>query len=204
MPIPYRIVQRASDGVALQTLPVCREIAGVTDRARQDTVFEELYGAAFPKIYAFIRCQVSTVETAEDLVSRVFLKAYKHRQKVPTSGTGMMRWIFRIAHTTLIDYWRVDKRREAASLPLDEIAELTAESENPEAAYERKRRSAHILKVMNGLSDDDRMLLVLKFVAQRTNREIAGILSLSEGAVSMRLLRALRRLREQLRGMGWR
>jgi RNA polymerase sigma-70 factor (ECF subfamily) len=204
MPIPYRIAQQASDGVAVQTLPVRVESAGVAERARQDTGFEELYGAAFPKIYAFIRCQVSTVETAEELVSRVFLKAYKHRQKVPTSGTGMMRWIFRVAHTTLIDYWRVEKRRESASLPLDEIAELTADSENPEAAYERKQRSAHILKVMNGLSDDDRMLLTLKFVAQRTNREIAGILSLSEGAVSMRLLRALRRLRDQLRGMGWR
>jgi RNA polymerase sigma-70 factor (ECF subfamily) len=115
-----------------------------------------------------------------------------------------MRWIFRVAHTTLIDYWRVEKRRESASLALDEIAELTAESENPEAACERKQRSAHILKVMNGLSDDDQMLLALKFVAQRTNHEIAGILSLSEGAVSMRLFRALRRLRDQLRGMGWR
>jgi RNA polymerase sigma-70 factor (ECF subfamily) len=204
MPIPYRIAQQASDGVAVQTLAVRVEIADVAERARQDRSFEDLYGAAFPKIYAFIRCQVSTVETAEELVSRVFVKAYKHRQGLPTSGTGMMRWIFRVARTTLIDYWRVEKRRELVSLPLDEIAELTADSEDPEAAYARKQRSAHILQVMNSLSDDDQMLLTLKFVAQRTNREIAGILSLSEGAVSMRLLRALRRLRDQLRGMGWR
>jgi RNA polymerase sigma factor (sigma-70 family) len=51
---------------------------------------------------------------------------------------------------------------------------------------------------MNGLPERDRTLLALKFSARRTNREIAGILSVSEGAVSMRLLRALRRLRDHL------
>jgi RNA polymerase sigma-70 factor (ECF subfamily) len=153
-------------------------------------------------VYAFIRSQVATPETAQELVSASFLKAYRHRHKAPREAAGV-HWLFRIAHNTLIDYWRVDKRHERASVPIDEIAELRSESISPEDAFERKQQIAHLLQLMNDLPKDDRVVLALKFSAHRTNRDIAAILSLSEGAVSMRLLRALRRLRERFEEMGW-
>jgi RNA polymerase sigma factor (sigma-70 family) len=168
----------------------------------EPAAFEELYSAAFPKVYAFIRSQVATTEAAQELVSRVFLKAYRHREKAPRGGAAM-QWVFRIAHTTLIDYWRVEKRHERASLPIHEIAELPAASTDPETAYERKRQIGDLLQVVSDLGEEDRAMLSLKFAAHRTNRDIAGILHVSEGAVSMRLLRSLRRLRERLERMGW-
>jgi len=194
-------MQPAGGGAAAAPLAV--PVDALILSADADEAFEQLYRAAFPKVYAFVRCQVSSVETAQELVGRVFLKAYRHRVKIPQAGPAHMQWIFRITHTTLIDYWRVERRREVLSLPIDEIAELPARSENPELALQRKQRGVHVIRVMNGLSHDDRTMLALKFCAQRTNREIAGILSLSEGAVSMRLLRALRRLRDQLKDLGW-
>jgi RNA polymerase sigma-70 factor (ECF subfamily) len=169
-----------------------------------DVAFEQVYHASFAKVYAFIRCQVAGIEIAQELVGRIFLKVYCHRAKIPQSSASSMQWIFRIAHTTLIDYWRVERRREAVSLSLDEVGELRATSDDPEVVYERRQRAVHIIRVMNTLPERDRTMLALKFSGQRTNREIAGILSLSEGAVSMRLLRALRRLREGLQELGWR
>lgn len=189
--------QRAADGGA-SALPLSLGIAA----ENADASFQQLYDAAFPRVYAFIRCQVANVETAQDLVSRVFVKAYRHRSSQPPAEAGM-QWVFRIARTTLIDYWRVDRRREAATLPLDEIAELPSETGNPEAAYERKQRSADIVRMLADLNDDDRMIVALKFAGQRTNRDIAAIMSISDAAVSMRLLRALRRLRHALHGTGW-
>lgn len=185
---------------AAQSLPLLVDVAG--DQTVVDQAFEALYVAAFPKVYAFIRYQVSTTETAQELVSRIFLKAYKHRQRTPDTEPRMMQWIFRIAHTTLIDYWRVEKKRESASLPIDELS-LPCGAERPDAAYERKQRAADMIRVVGTLPDDDRTMLALKFGAHRTNREIAAILDLTEGAVSMRLMRALRRLRDQLKEMGW-
>jgi RNA polymerase sigma-70 factor (ECF subfamily) len=196
--LPFRVPQRASPAGGASALPLGLDVAG----AETDEAFQQLYDAAVPRVYAFIRCQVSTVETAQDLVSRVFVKAYHHRRNQPASDAAM-QWVFRIARTTLIDYWRVDRRRESASLPLEQIAELPSESDNPEAAYERKQRAAEVIRVLSELNDDDRMMLALKFAGQRTNREIAAIMSLSDGAVSMRLLRSLRKLRERLRGTGW-
>jgi RNA polymerase sigma-70 factor, ECF subfamily len=168
-----------------------------------DAAFEQLYAVTFPKVYAFLRCQVTTRETAQDLVSRAFLKAYRHRLKAPSVEDGGVHWMFRIAHTTLIDYWRVDKKREAVNLGFDEIAAPLAAGDDPEHEYRRKQRTAHLAQSMSELSDDDRVVLGLKFAAHRTNREIAVILGVSEAAISMRLLRAIRRLRERMNGMGW-
>ncbi len=163
--------------------------------------FEEFYATAFPRVYGFIRCHVGTVETAQELVSRVFVKAYRHRHHAPAHAG--MAWVFRIARTTVIDYWRVERKRESARVPIEEIAESARDRHDPAAAYEQKQRSAQLVRVMSNLSEDDRILLALKFTAQRTNREIAAILQISEAAVSMRLLRALRRLRRRLELIGW-
>jgi len=197
---PFRS-RRLPDG----TPAVAQAFEGVPLAAAVDAAqfaFEALYGVAFPKVYAFIRSQVATADTAQELVSRIFLKAYRHRTSAPTDAAAI-QWIFRIAHTTLIDYWRVDRKRERASVPIEELEDL-ADSSNAESAYERKERSAHLLRLIGELSEDDRTVLALKFTAQRTNRDIATILGVSEGAVSMRLLRALRRLRERLQTTGWR
>jgi len=197
----YPLIQRAASGVVASSLAV--PVDNLTLSADADEAFEQLYRASFPKVYAFIRCQVSSVDAAQEIVGRVFLKAYRHRVKIPQAGPAHMQWIFRITHTTLIDYWRVERRRDALNLRIDEIGELPAPSENPEVALQRKQRVVHITRAMNGLSHADRTMLALKFCAQRTNREIAGILSVSEGAVSMRLLRALRRMRDRLKDLGW-
>lgn len=172
------------------------------DAASPEAIFERLYVAAFPRVYAFVRYQVSSIEAAQEVVSRVFLKAYKHRERIP-AGEAAMHWVFRIAHTTLVDYWRVDGRRERANVPVQEMVEQVSSSATPEVDYQRRQQLGDLLQLVSDLSDDDRAMLALKFAADRTNRDIASILNLSEAAVSMRLLRALRRLRQRLQSIGW-
>lgn len=167
-----------------------------------DGVFEELYVAAFPRVFAFVRYQVSSTEVAQEVVSRVFLKVYRHREKIPAGESGM-HWVFRIAHTTLVDYWRVDGRRERANVSVQEMVEQVTSTATPETEYQRRQQLSDLLQVVSDLPDDDRAMLALKFAADRTNRDIASILNLSEAAVSMRLLRALRRLKQRLQSIGW-
>lgn len=173
-----------------------------TTAAAPDAIFEELYVAAFPRVYAFVRYQVSSTEAAQEVVSRVFLKAYRHRHKIPPGESGM-HWVFRVAHTTLVDYWRVDGRRERANVPVEDMVEQVSSSTTPESDYQRRQQLSDLLQLVSDLPDDDRAMLALKFAADRTNRDIASILNLSEAAVSMRLLRALRRLKQRLQNIGW-
>ena len=164
--------------------------------------FELLYQTAFPKVYGYMRCQVACADIAQELVSRVFFKAYRHWQHAPPEPAAI-QWVFRIARNTLIDYWRIDKRRAMANLSIEDVSTLRAPSIDPEADYQSRQRRSDVIRALADLPEADRELLSLKFIAHRTNREIAVVLEISEAAVSMRLLRALRRLREQLRHKGW-
>ena len=190
-----------ADPVTTQAGRLITDICADDDIASRNAEFAQVYAATFPRIYSYVRSQVSDTSIAQEVVGRIFLKAYRHRVKMP-AGDAALIWIFRIAHTILIDYWRVEGRRDAAFIALDELAELPDEHDDPERRYAIKERQALLLRGMQQLSMDDRDLLALKFTAERTNREIAEIMSLTEAAVSMRLLRALRRLKERLVRIG--
>lgn len=177
-------------------------IADRVDQPADETVFEQLYQLALPRVYAIVRHQVSTAEAAQEIVSRVFLKAYQHRHKIPAGDAGL-HWVLRITQTTLIDYWRVENRRERANVSVEELSNLPSNGESPEAEYQVRQQVSDLLQVVSDLPEDDRMMLALKFAADRTNREIASILNISEAAVAMRMLRALRRLRDRLQTIGW-
>ncbi len=165
--------------------------------------FTRIYEGSVRQVYSFIRAQVHNVSTAQELVGRVYLKAYQHRSKFPESDEETTFWILRIARTTLIDYFRVEGRREAVSIPLEELALPPQFTADPESLYLEQQRRRLLIRLVNEFEIDVREVLILKFFAQRTNREIAAILEITEGAVSMRLLRALRTLRSRLTDAGW-
>jgi RNA polymerase sigma factor (sigma-70 family) len=171
------------------------------DESAADAAFEVMYRRSWRRVYSFVRCQVGDRATAEELAGHAFFKAYRHRHRQP-AGLDALLWILRIAHNVVIDHWRVEGRRQGVTISLDELGDIAGTTVDPEIAALTRERQAALVRLMGGLDPREQSLLALKFAAQRTNREIAAVLSLSEGAVSMRLLRALRRLREQLREAG--
>lgn len=165
--------------------------------------FARIYEGSLRHVYSFIRAQVPFVDLAEELVGRVYLKAYKHRSKFPESDEEALFWILRVARTTLIDYFRVEGARDAVNIPIEELAIPPQLHQDPESLLLERQRRKELIRLINEFDTDVREVLVLKFFAQRTNREIAAVLEISEGAVSMRLLRALRSLRGRLTDAGW-
>jgi RNA polymerase sigma-70 factor (ECF subfamily) len=96
------------------------------------------------------------------------------------------------------------RREEAMRLPLpDELASLMAErlagrDSSPSARLERSEQRQRVRAALDLLSDNDRDVLVLRYLEDLTTRETAAVLGLSESAVKMRQLRALQRLHELL------
>jgi RNA polymerase sigma-70 factor (ECF subfamily) len=188
-----------STGGAAHTFP---PVCGFAAEVAVDAGFAAFYETTFPRVYSFLRSQVGSTPEAQELAGRVFLKAYTHWGRAP-QGDAAVLWLFRIAKTTLIDYWRVERRREAVRVSLDEIADVVdGAAVDPESMCAAKERKASLVYATSLLDEHNRVLLGLKFTAQHTNREIAAIFGITEAAVSMRLLRALRHLREELSRLG--
>jgi RNA polymerase sigma-70 factor (ECF subfamily) len=96
-------------------------------------------------------------------------------------------------------------RREELSLPdvpdesaLELVQRLYARGSSPSARLQRHEAGQIVRAALARLRERDREVLVLRHLEQLSIREIAGVLGISEGAVKVRHVRALERLRDLL------
>ncbi len=161
----------------------------------QQISFDALYQRYYPRVLAFLRFRTGMFDVAEDLTSIVFERALLHMadlQALDAAGA----WLFRVARNCATDYFR----RRQAEVSLDLLIDVDHPWVNsPEEAVLAHEEQAILLKHLDGLSEREREMIGLKFVAHLRNREIARVLHVPEGTVSSTLYRALGRLRDALR-----
>ena len=75
-------------------------------QSEKDAIYKEYNRKVF---YYFIGKRMSE-EDAEDLTANVFLKFYDKSESFDPSKASPSTLIYRIAHNTLIDFWRVRKQ----------------------------------------------------------------------------------------------
>jgi RNA polymerase sigma-70 factor (ECF subfamily) len=157
-------------------------------------VFARLYEEYMPKVYRYIHYRVNSVHVAEDLTSMVFEKALVNFSKYSSDKAAFSTWIFTIARNTLTDHYRASARRPAVSL--DEIVDLPNGKELPAETVERTEQATVLRKCMSRLSKEEQEIIQLKFAGELTNRQIAGMLGLTESNIGVKLFRAVRKLKD--------
>jgi RNA polymerase sigma-70 factor, ECF subfamily len=159
---------------------------------RDPAKFGDLYEAYFEQIYGFIARRVSDRATAEDLTSDVFHKALANLRSYEWRGAPFAAWLIRIAANAVVDQLKRTAREVPARDDLPEPSALP----NMEGMEDR----ALLFRLVNQLPDDQRRVVLERFVDEMSIREIAGRLGRSEGAVKQLQLRALEKLRKQMGG----
>ena len=166
----------------------------LVEAAQRDPLkFGDLYELHFERIYAFVSRRVNDRQTAEDLTSDVFHKALANLLSYEDRGAPFAAWLFRIAANAVADQ---SKRaaREAAAGP--GVAPEPSVQPDLEAIEHRAR----LFRLVEDLPEDQRRVILQRFVEQKSIREIAQNLARSEGAVKQLQYRALESLRAQMEG----
>src|SRR5262249_3350879 len=129
-----------------------------------------------------------TSQDCEEVIQEVFLALFRHLQK-EKSRENLRGWVFRVGHNLGLKRRRQNGRDSQA--PADfEIADA---SPNPEVQAMDVQKRARLRAVWGALAEQDRRCLALRAEALRY-REIAEILDMSLGAVSLSLTRSLERM----------
>jgi RNA polymerase sigma-70 factor (ECF subfamily) len=168
----------------------------IVRRAQQydPDAIQELYERYYTKIYNYAFLQMGDVHAAEDLASDVMLKMIESIRSYKFRGLPFGAWVFRIARNRLIDLHRRRKRRGEVDLS-ETIASTLA---NPQALAERALERGQIQLALKHLTDEQRQVIVLKFIEGFDNRSIGKIMGRSEGAIKSLQHRALGALRRVL------
>jgi RNA polymerase sigma-70 factor (ECF subfamily) len=155
---------------------------------------QSLYETYYPKIYNYAFLQMGDVQAAEDLAADVMLKMLESIRKYEFKGLPFSAWVFRIARNRLIDLHR--RRRRRGEVDLSESIAGTLAS--PHAMAERALERGQIQVALKFLTDEQRQVIVLKFIEGFDNRSVGKIMGRSEGAIKSLQHRALGALRRVL------
>lgn len=151
----------------------------------------QFYQENLKSIYQFVYVHVKNREVAEDLTSQVFLKAVRHLDS-QRSSQSIRSWLFQIAHTTLIDYWRAFYRAPTNSL--DALLETGWEIPNEDASFGMNNSEAQrVERILQQLPKRYREVLTYRFLVNMTVNEIAQIMGVTEANVRILQFRALHR-----------
>lgn len=179
-------------GAGDQSLPDAGIIARIL--AGESALFEEIV-RRYQRMVTSVAYRLGVpASDLEDLVSEVFVKAYRNLQRYRPEH-AFSTWLYRLATNRVLDERR-QRRRAGRSEPLDE--RQADPSPGADAALDESERAAVVARALEELPEEYRAPLVLLHMEGRKVSEISAALALPEGTVKTRLARGRERLKKIL------
>jgi len=167
----------------------------IAEAQKDPARFGELYESNFERVYAYVVRRVGDRAETEDLTSEVFHQALANLGRFEWRGIPFSAWLFRIAANLISDRWQRSRREQVADQP-DEIDSVPARS----AEFEEVERRATLFRLVGMLPAEQQRVVVLRFVEQKSIKEVAREIRKTEGAVKQLQFRALTSLRARMDG----
>jgi RNA polymerase sigma-70 factor, ECF subfamily len=166
----------------------------LVEAAQKDPArFGELYEANFERVYAYVVRRVADRSDAEDVTADVFHQALANLKRFEWRGIPFSAWLFRIAANLISDRWQRSGREVADS------ERIEAAQVSPTEVEEVELR-ATLFRLVDTLPPQQQKVVVLRFVQQKSIKEVAREIRKTEGAVKQLQFRALSSLRAQMEG----
>lgn len=168
------------------------EKAKVLDRE----AFGRIYDIFYDRIYKYTYFKVGNLTEAEDLTAQTFTGALKAIENFTWQGSSFASWLFRIANNVVVDYYRAAGRY--GKEPLEDHLSLAGSVDPVKTAIDNIS-FAKAQAAIAGLPEEQRQVVILKFISDMSNSETAKVMGKTEGAIKSLQFRALENLRRLLK-----
>jgi RNA polymerase sigma-70 factor (ECF subfamily) len=175
------------------------EIVEAVRRGRREGQ-TEMVGRFAKRVFAMIVKQVADEMDAEELMQDTFLRAFDCIDSYNPQRSSLSTWLCCIAYRLTLDYL---KRRRTINLTMESdmdvcerlwVGELSSVMEEPDLCTGREERIQRLEKLMEGLADEERLLLTLYYYDDRPLTEIAYIVGTDAKVLAKRLYRLRKKL----------
>jgi RNA polymerase sigma-70 factor (ECF subfamily) len=167
-------------------------------RSGDDGAFNQVVQAYRKRILGTIARLIGRPEDVEDVGQEVFLRLYYSLDQLRTPEV-FEPWLYRLTVNAAYDYLRKQKRRrESRMSDLSEQQVVMADAEAGGKANTEQQRRTKIRELVSALlgkiSEEDRVLLMLKEVEGLSLKELEKVYNVNENALKVRLFRARQRV----------
>lgn len=158
---------------------------------QRNPFFEEIYDRYADKVYRKCLSFVKDQAKAEDFTHDIFLKlivrvgSFKENSKFST-------WLFSITYNYCMDQLRTTKK-----MAEDELTESIDVIDDSDDIQEMEMDAKRLREVLDGISPEERTILLMKYQDDFSIKDIADTFGLTESAVKMRLKRTREKLRKK-------
>ena len=163
------------------------------DSGAYETIVARYQGIAFRTAYLI----AGSAEDAEEAAQDGFLKAYRALPRF-RPGAPFRPWLLAIVANEARNRRRSAGRRASLALRLAEEDRPGDAAPSPEAAVVATERRSTLLEAVNGLREEERLVVSCRYFLDLSEEETAAALGLPRGTVKSRLSRALERLRREM------
>ena len=156
--------------------------------------FGELYERYVRRVYRYLLYMAKDVDVAEELTAETFLQALAAIHRYQRRAVPFVAWLLRIAHNLQLN---LNGRRARRNVPLvHEDQEGVVGS--PELFIQDRASAERLMQVVQTLNDDQRQVIILRFIEGLNCADTARVVGKSVAAVRTAQCRALRTLRQRL------
>lgn len=150
---------------------------------------EMLWDVITPKLFGYLINTVRDKALAEDILQTTWMKALEALPRFRDRGSGISPWLFAIARNECRQYWR----KHTQEIPFDPL-----HHDVPHQEHYKTEAAVLVEQTLNALSEDDRDILRLRYIADLSPAEISGVTGINSIAIRVRIHRALKRARNLL------
>ena len=151
--------------------------------------FEQLYDMYYDCVYRYIFVSVKNKWNAEDIIATVFTKIYENKDKI-TEVNESKNWVFRIAHNTIIDFYR----KNSKVIPIESFLDRGDEDFGYEDIVIKDEFNG-VKVIIDQLPEDTKEMLYLRFYGGLKFREIAETVNVPENTVKSIISRTIKKIR---------
>ena len=160
-------------------------------RNAQNAVIELLWN----KVYNYVYGKIRNEEEAEDVAIETFTKVFT-KLKLYNEDFDFTTWVISIAHNTMIDHIRKSPKLNISLDDDTNFLEILEDQPSPEEYLILKQDNDKLITAIAQLREPYQRIIELRYLEDKTYKEIAEELNLSLANVKVRLLRAKQLLME--------
>lgn len=163
----------------------------IEDAKTNPGCFEPLYTKYYARILKFVYKRIESLDESRDVTAMVFTKALCNISQYRYQGFPFSSWLYRIAINEINLFYRRTKKARIISLDEKSIKNIANEADGVDGELVKALRQSLLY-----LSEDELLLLELRFFEERPFSQVAQILDITENNAKVKTYRVLDKLRK--------